>query len=460
MSNNDLVPTLRAQRHPSPISRTLLAPFTQALTLALLLLSIQPLTAVAQSAPVAAAASATAAPAASTPTKKMQHKHAASLAVGAAISPAGELWITGLEAGELFVKSSADLGKTWRAPLWPATGDDSIVADGDSCPSLAFGPQGQVVIAYAKPLAKPYTGDIRLLRSTDGGATFAPPITVHADRQVITHRFQSMAFDASGFLHVVWIDKRDGELAWAQARADAASAKAPASAAPAKSAERDAERDAYRGAAIYRAVSTDGGATFGADQKLADHSCECCRIALAPTPDGHVAAVWRHVFAPNERDHAFAILGGDAVDSPARATLDHWQIDACPHHGPGLAAATGGGWHLVWFGVRDGQAAVRYGRLDAAGNAAGEVRSLPDERAEHADVAAAGDRVAIVWRSFDGQNTRLRAWLSADGGQHFRLNELGATAGDSDQPHLLQRDGAFYSVWRTATGVQIDALHP
>jgi hypothetical protein len=460
MLTPDLIPTLQVQRRPSPSGRTLLTPFAPALALALLLLSAQPLTAVAQAAPAAATSSPTAASAASTPAKKMQHKHAASLAIGTAISPAGELWVTGLEGGKLFVKSSADLGKTWREPVWPATGDDAPIADGDSCPSLAFGPQGQVVIAYAKPLAKPYTGDIRLLRSNDGGATFAPPITVHADRQIITHRFQSMAFDASGALHVVWIDKRDGEVAWAQARADAAAAATPTNAATAKAAERDAERNAYSGAAIYRTVSTDGGATFGADQKLADHSCECCRIALAPTPDGRVAAVWRHVFAPNERDHAFAILDGSAVEQPARATLDHWQIDACPHHGPGLSAAAGGGWHLVWFGVRDGQAAVRYGRLDAAGTASGEVRSLPDERAEHADVAAIGERVAIVWRSFDGQDTRLRAWLSVDGGAHFRVAELGATAGDNDQPHLVQHDGKIHSVWRTASGVQVDALHP
>jgi hypothetical protein len=391
-------------------------------------------------------------PAASGAAPKMAHRHAASLAIGAAVSPAGELWIAGLEGGKLFVESSADFGRTWRDPVWPDTGADGIAADGDSAPSLAFGRGGQVAVAYTKPLPKPYTGDIRLLHSADGGKTWSAPATVHADRQVITHRFQSMAFDAAGRLQVVWIDKRDGELAWAQARAGSAPLTKPAA--------RETERDVYRGAAIYRAVSTDGGASFGGDIKLADHSCECCRIALAPTPDGRVAAVWRHVFAPNERDHAFAILDGGPVADPARSTLDHWAIDACPHHGPGLAPAAGGGWHLVWFGIRDGQAAVRYGRLDARGLATADVRALPDSRAEHADVAAAGDRVAIVWRSFDGQSTRLRAWLSADGGKTFRIQELGATDGENDQPHLVRSGHAIYNVWRTALGVKVDALQP
>ena len=176
----------------------------------------------------------------------MAHKVRPALALGAAISPAGELWVTGLDAGRLFIQSSPDSGKSWREKAWLATADDKIAAEGDSFPSLAFGPANQVVIAYVKPLAKLYTGEVRLLRSTDAGASFAPPITVHADRQLITHRFQSLIFDAKGLLHVLWIDKRDAEALGPAAKAG------------------------YRGAAIYQAVSSDGGASFGGDKKLAD----------------------------------------------------------------------------------------------------------------------------------------------------------------------------------------------
>mgnify|MGYP003344883948 CR=1 FL=1 len=44
----------------------------------------------------------------------------------------------------------------------------------------------------------------------------------------------------------------------------------------------------YRGAALYYAVSSDAGATFAGDFKAADHTCECCRIALAPAAGGGV----------------------------------------------------------------------------------------------------------------------------------------------------------------------------
>jgi hypothetical protein len=371
------------------------------------------------------------------------------LAISAAFAPDGRLWIVGLdERARLFVQSSADLGRTWGPRAFPDIGDERPAADGESRPKIAFGPDGPdgpngrtVVLAWTRPLAKPYTGEIRMARSEDGGRTFGAPFTVHRDRQVITHRFESIAFDAQGRLHVLWIDKRDAEAARAAATAAG-------------------RRSDYAGAAVYRTVSGDGGRTFAPDTKLADASCECCRIALAPTPDGGLAAMWRHVFERNVRDHAFARLGPIEAPpaAPVRASRDGWKIDACPHHGPGLAPAADGGWHAVWFGERDGVAAVRYGRLAADGTPSGEVRTLPDAAAEHADVASAGARVAIVWRSFDGSATRLRAWISTDGGARFAERELARATGETDHPRIVRRDERLHAVWRTAKEVRVDAL--
>jgi hypothetical protein len=360
------------------------------------------------------------------------------LAVGASFAPDGKLWVAGLDAErQLTVRISGDDGRSWAAPRVIDRHNDPIVAHGESWPKVVFGPRGLALIAYSSPMDKPYTGQVRMLRSDDGGRTFSAPFTVHADRQVITHRFEAVAFDASGTLHTVWIDKRDLEAA-----------------------PRGADgKPMYRGAAIYRNESRDGGRTFGPDIKVADHGCECCRIALAPTPGGGVAAVWRHVFEPNERDHAFAVLGATAAAAtPRRATMDRWAINACPHHGPGLAPAAGGGFHLVWFGLRDGMAAVRYGRLDASGAPQGEVRALPDKSAEHGDVISAGRRVAVVWRSFDGEATRLRAWMSADDGQTFTLRELARAKGQADQPRLAQRGDAMFAVWRHEGGLEVVPL--
>ncbi|MCK9283194.1 MAG: exo-alpha-sialidase [Rhodocyclaceae bacterium] len=355
-------------------------------------------------------------------------KKRSALAVSAAISPAGALWLIGLDAsGQLYTQTSDDLGHHWQAPRTLDIGGDTVSAEGENRPKIAFGADGNVVIAYTRPLSRPYTGEIRMLRSVDGGERFSAPATVHRDRQLITHRFESIAFDRRGVLHTVWIDKRD----------QAAAGKA-----------------GYRGAAIYRNESRDGGASFGPDIKLADHSCECCRIALAPAPGGGMAAFWRHVFAPEIRDHAFAVLGTEAA-APVRATEDDWTLAACPHHGPAIAVAERGGYHAVWFGERAGQAAVRYGRLGNDGRPAGAPLDIPDAYAEHADIAARDGMLVIAWRSFDGMQTRLRAWVSNDDGAHFRLRDLASSAEENDYPRLLSTPAGIRVLWRTTSATHV-----
>lgn len=364
------------------------------------------------------------------------------LGTGAAISASGQLWLAGLDQeGALFVQNSTDLGITWRDKRTLDTGTDKISADGENRPKIAFGPNNLVIIAYTKPLAGPYTGEIRMLRSADGGKHFSAPFTVHQDRQLITHRFESLAFDREGRLHTLWIDKRDQVLALRNATTS------------------NVRRKPYAGAAIYRNVSRDGGLTFGPDLKLAEHSCECCRIALTPTADGKLAALWRHVFDPNIRDHALAILGHE---SPAfvRASFDEWKLDACPHHGPGLSASPAGGFHIVWFGERAGKAAVRYGRLLPDGTPVGEPRELPDSRAEHADIIASGKHVAIVWRSYDGTGSHLKAWVSADDGEHFQLRQLASSKEENDHPRLLATDKGMRAIWRTTKEIHVLPIDP
>lgn len=358
------------------------------------------------------------------------------LASSAAFAPDGSLWLVGVEHGKLFVQRRAR-GGAWDERRLLDHGDDVVATNGDNRPKLAFGPNGRVAISYTRPLSKPYTGEIRMLRSDDGGVSFSAPFTVHEDRQVITHRFDSILFDARGDLYTFWIDKRDAERAWAAANGDPA---------------------AYEGAAVYYNVSTDGGKSFGPDIRLADYSCECCRIAVAAEPEGGVALLWRHVFPGSVRDHAFAVVGSGRPAAVERASFDQWVLKACPHHGPGLARDAKGGYHAVWFGDKAGRQRVRYGRLDASGRPQGKPRELPDERAEHADIALAGDAVFIVWRSFDGERTRLRAWISQDGGRRFGLRELGSSPLQNDHPRLAAQDGRVAVVWRTENDIQVHDL--
>jgi hypothetical protein len=68
--------------------------------------------------------------------------------------------------------------------------------------------------------------------------------------------------------------------------------------------------------------------------------------------------------------------------------------------------------------------------------------------------------VAIAWRSFDGEATAWRAWVSGNDGRSFTLRELGRSSEDSDHPLLVQRGEQIFSLWRTVKGVRVERLVP
>lgn len=348
------------------------------------------------------------------------HMTSAGLAASAAFGSAGGLWAVHVDAGRIAVSFSDDQGRSWRAPVAVTPEPEELDGGADARPKIAVGPKGELYVSWTRPLAKPYTGEVRVARSLDGGRTFSAPLVVHRDRQMITHRFDTLVVTPAGRVVVAWIDKRD--------QVSAAAAKIP-----------------YRGAAVYVAISEDRGATFAREFKLADHSCECCRIALVAHDDETVTARWRHIFAPNERDHAQVRFRLDGTVAPlSRVSHEHWRIDACPHHGPALAVDGEQRLHGVWFSGAPGSAGVFYGRL---GGADEPPRRVGGEAAAHADLAAAGRTVVVAWKEFDGERTCLKAMVSRDNGGSWQVHDLAATPGNSDHPRVLVHAGRFVVFW-------------
>jgi hypothetical protein len=356
------------------------------------------------------------------------------LGSSATVDAAGVIWAAHVQGGRVVVRQSAGPGYPWSEPVPLSPPDERIEADGDARPKIAAGAAGELYVTWTRPLAKPYAGEIRFSRSVDGGKTFSEPITVHRDPQQITHRFDALSVSRTGQIYVAWIDRRDAVAAKAQGEPD------------------------YRGAAVYYAVSDDRGSGFRGDFKVGDHSCECCRIALHPRADGGMDALWRHVFEPNVRDHALAVLRSDgSVTDLRRATFDHWRVDACPHHGPSLTADGSGTLHAVWYALPSEDAGVSYGRL-VEGRVEGQ-RQVGGAAAAHADIAGDGYRIVIAWKEFDGSVTKLRALVSEDRGDTWRERDLGRTTDASGQPQLLQVRGEVLVFWNTrADGLTLTAV--
>jgi hypothetical protein len=236
--------------------------------------------------------------------------------------------------------------------------------------------------------------------------------------------------DGKGRVVIAWIDKRD------QAAAEAAG-------------------KPYLGAAVYYAWSGNRGATFVAERKLAAHSCECCRIAFARTPQGDIATFFRAIYGDNIRDHAYAVLQTSGSASHAeRATFSDWHIAGCPHHGPGLAVAADGTRHAVWYEA-SGKPTIWYGQLQPGRHAA-HAQPIAGPGASHADIAVQGARVWIAWNQVSTEGDALMLRRSADGGLHFDSpRALASSAVAVGSPQLLLHDGRPFVAWNTASGFRL-----
>ncbi len=76
------------------------------------------------------------------------------------------------------------------------------------------GPEVYIAWAMSHPLAtpdKPFSSELRLSKSVNGGQDFLPSVRVNDDEQVINHTFDSLHRTADGTLHMAWIDGREGK---------------------------------------------------------------------------------------------------------------------------------------------------------------------------------------------------------------------------------------------------------
>ena len=227
-----------------------------------------------------------------------------SLAISVVFDSTGQLWRASVKDGFVLVDKSTDMGKHFSKPVAVNREAHKIGADGEARPKIAISNQGAVYVTWSQMLGKPFSAYVWFARSLDGGKTFEQPKIVHQDRDEITHRFDALQVSPSGLITVLWVDKRDLDSAKAAGKS-------------------------YDGAAIYYAVSEDLGKTFAREKKLADSSCECCRIVTTTKPDSTgfnntVVAMWRHVFEGSERDHMIAeVPAKDEKPNLQRATFGH-----------------------------------------------------------------------------------------------------------------------------------------
>jgi hypothetical protein len=353
----------------------------------------------------------------------------------------GRLFAIFSQNGHVYLSESVDQGATFSVPTAVNRVPEPIYDDGENRPKIAFGAKGEIYVSWSRRIEGRYAGDVRFTRSTDRGMSFDSPITINNDRAPISHRFDSMIVDGKGRLYILWIDKRDLSAA-------------------------KKAGEPYAGAAVYFAVSEDGGRSFQPDRKLVDHSCECCRIATDQDNDGKVIALWRHIYPVNNRDHAIARVIPDQSPisgMPLRATDDDWQIDGCPHHGPDLAVDSDNRAHMAWFSKGNNHKGLSYGQFDLdTGHSSHVVTFDGSPSASRPQVWVSGQDVYLMWKRLEGELISLIVARSQDGGESWNAAEtIASTPYDSDHPDWISDGEHLYASWHTrAEGLRIIEVAP
>ena len=310
------------------------------------------------------------------------------------------VWI-GTKSGtqSVYTAISEDGGVTFPMQKRVNDRDGDVSANVEQPPRVAVSGSNVTVIWSSK---KSGNAEIRMSRSSDGGHTFSPAITIHGPSLKGARGWESLAAGADGSVRVAWLDGRNN----VQSASDAAAMKQHM----AEMADKGATMDHSKMSGgsprqdVYEAVIDQNGKV--AEAQVATNVCFCCKTAVAIGSGGRVNVAWRNIFPGSIRDIAMAVStdGGRKFGPLARVSEDKWEIAGCPEDGPAMAVDSSDAVHIVWpTVVNEGQKpqkAVFYSSTKDGRTFTPRVRlSMPDqEEAAHPQVAVAvsGD-VGAVW---------------------------------------------------------------
>ncbi len=211
-------------------------------------------------------------------------------------------------AGDVFVVSSKDGGATFSSPVKVAHVPQLMVGNRRGPRIAAQGDRITVTMIAHELVA---------FTSTDGGASWSGPVTVNDVPNSAHEGLHDLAGSRTGELFVTWLDLRNGKTE------------------------------------LWGASSKDAGRTWAKNElvyKSPDKSiCECCHPSALFDADGNLAVMWRNSIE-GARDMWLMTRAKDAAQFTAARKLGEgtWKINGCPHDGGTIVSLGGGKFGAVW----------------------------------------------------------------------------------------------------------------
>jgi len=264
-------------------------------------------------------------------------------------------WVTSDSLGQdLWLALSPDSGLTFASPVRVNPRRGSVSSYAECRPIAAYGAAGELLVAWSDRRGDSLrVADLAVRASGDGGRTLGPTVIVNddaGDGRAGFHGFPSLVALPGGGWFAVWMDPR----------------------------EHAAAGDSAAVAALFYALSGDGGLSWSDNRPLTARACPRCGVTAATDPSGLVAVAYRPA-TDHVRDPALAVSydRGRSFALDTVLAADGWRLSDCPADGPSLTMDHAGGGHLAWYtGAGGGGAWIAPWRAD--GGLVGLRRQLSD----------------------------------------------------------------------------------
>lgn len=335
-----------------------------------------------------------------------------------AVGPEGEVYLSWLQevgdsAHELRFAVLRD--GEWSAPRTIARGSDWFVNWADF-PSVVALPDGRLAAHYLQrdPNAtRSYDYGVRIVQSSDGGATWSAPVTPHRDGVPAEHGFVSLYAAGGDSLGAVWLDGRKAD-----------------------------PRFGGRHEMTLRATTLSADGALGEEHEVDGLVCDCCQTSVAHASRGPVA-VYRNRTADEVRDIHVTRRTEAGWQAGRPVHRDGWHIEACPVNGPAVAAE-GERVAVAWFTAAADTPRVRVAFSEDSGDAFGApVQVDTGDPTGRVDVELLPGGLALVsWlerTAGGGAEVRARV-VSAQGGAGAPITVAASTS---------ERAGGFPRMART-----------
>jgi len=332
--------------------------------------------------------------------------------------------IGGADKSRIALLTSEDGGDHFEAPVFVSAKDADISSHGEDSPALIVTP-GEIYAAWNEG------GGIRFARSLTWGESFEPPVRIDDKVTPAFSGYVSMGLAPNGDIYLVWLDARD-------------EAETP---------------DTF---SVYLAKSTDKGASFSRNIRVARSVCPCCRPNLSFGPGGELIVFWRKVYPGSIRDMTSAVSsdGGASFSEPVRVAVDNWVLEGCPDSGP-ATARSGSRVYVAWLTEASAdRSGVRLTWSDDAGRtwAPAVFASQKILDANYPSLSVADDgSVVLVFQGRDPQkqagwspNAAYTVVIGADG-KLSTPTQIADAASSVMRPTVVAgKGGRLYTTWTTS----------